>query len=628
MLKVLEYSVEFPTTGRSFSNRVEFAPGLTAITGRNEAGKSLIFEMIGYCLFGKAALRGLASDYRSLSASLSLKIGGHEVFVERARKETLVVSGETAAVGADAINREIPRMLGFGLDVFNIACAAQQGNLGALTEMRPTARKAMIDQLIGLDALEEVEKKCRAEAKTHETVAQSLAVSVAEPVEPVRPGDYEQSDVLVQRIAEAEAVMRRRDQLLAVPEPVRPEPPVGLPFSDTVEELEEHEARRHEHLQVRARAEGLLASIPEMTVSEEDLAKAIAYSEYQDEVRRRGPKPDYTSEQLDHWHAVRVVQQSLRDEVTCPKCTYAFHPGLTEEEEKLAVEECPLSREEMNEQHRRLQNWAIPLDEVEPFEIPNLKREINAYGRQDERTEALAVLEGVDSLADRSGDLRIARDHQRDTAVFAERDRVYGEQLRAFEAAREELTGLEDRSDELGNLRERLSGARHFEGLLAVFERDQERYAELRSRVADARDLAGGYGGGANALRRVRTAVKGELAPSLGRAASSLIGMMTNGERRSVVVDEEFNITVDAQPLQTLSGSGKSVVNLALRLGLGQVLTSRVLPVFLGDELDADCDADRAGGIASTMQTLRSYLDQVIIITHKGDLEADNLIEL
>jgi hypothetical protein len=46
-------------------------------------------------------------------------------------------------------------------------------------------------------------------------------------------------------------------------------------------------------------------------------------------------------------------------------------------------------------------------------------------------------------------------------------------------------------------------------------------------------------------------------------------------ERQSIVVDEEFDVTVDGQALDTLSGSGKAVANLALRLGLGQVLTNR-----------------------------------------------------
>ena len=102
---------------------------------------------------------------------------------------------------------------------------------------------------------------------------------------------------------------------------------------------------------------------------------------------------------------------------------------------------------------------------------------------------------------------------------------------------------------------------------------------------------------------------------------------MTNGERRHVDVDEDFNILVDGQPLQTLSGSGKSVVNLALRIGLGQVLTSKVLPIFLGDEIDKDMDQLRASSTHGTMQNLRQYLSQIILVTHK-EIEADHTINL
>lgn len=128
-------------------------------------------------------------------------------------------------------------------------------------------------------------------------------------------------------------------------------------------------------------------------------------------------------------------------------------------------------------------------------------------------------------------------------------------------------------------------------------------------------------------MRNARTKVKQELAPSLSRAASTLIAAMTNGERRFVDVDHDFNIIVDGQPLQTLSGSGKSVVNLALRIGLGQVLTSKVLPIFMGDEIDKDMDQERATSTHGTMQNLREYLTQIILVTHK-EIEADNVIRL
>jgi hypothetical protein len=39
---------------------------------------------------------------------------------------------------------------------------------------------------------------------------------------------------------------------------------------------------------------------------------------------------------------------------------------------------------------------------------------------------------------------------------------------------------------------------------------------------------------------------------------------------------------------------GKAVANLALRLGLGQVLTNKVFSLFIGDEIDASLDGSRA----------------------------------
>ena len=62
---------------------------------------------------------------------------------------------------------------------------------------------------------------------------------------------------------------------------------------------------------------------------------------------------------------------------------------------------------------------------------------------------------------------------------------------------------------------------------------------------------------------------------------------MTGGQRQSISVDEEFDVTVDGQPLNTLSRSGKAVANLSMRIGLGQVLTNNVLSLFVGDKIDA-----------------------------------------
>jgi DNA repair exonuclease SbcCD ATPase subunit len=102
---------------------------------------------------------------------------------------------------------------------------------------------------------------------------------------------------------------------------------------------------------------------------------------------------------------------------------------------------------------------------------------------------------------------------------------------------------------------------------------------------------------------------------------------MTGGQRQSIAVDEEFDVTVDGQPLNTLSGSGKAVANLSLRIGLGQVLTNNVLSLFVGDEIDSSLDKDRAENTAMTFEALKSRISQILLITHKRPC-ADYYIEL
>ena len=50
----------------------------------------------------------------------------------------------------------------------------------------------------------------------------------------------------------------------------------------------------------------------------------------------------------------------------------------------------------------------------------------------------------------------------------------------------------------------------------------------------------------------LRGLVKQHLIPSLNRVASHLITGMTGGQRQSIVVDEDFDVTVDGQALDTI----------------------------------------------------------------------------
>jgi len=128
-------------------------------------------------------------------------------------------------------------------------------------------------------------------------------------------------------------------------------------------------------------------------------------------------------------------------------------------------------------------------------------------------------------------------------------------------------------------------------------------------------------------MATVRARVKSYLVPSLSKAASVLVQRMSRGARADVKVTEDFEITLDGQPVETLSGSEKAAANLALRVALGQVLTARVFPVFMADEPDAAMDQDRALACAETLRRLDQNLRQIIIVTHKRP-DADLIVEV
>jgi DNA repair protein SbcC/Rad50 len=162
-------------------------------------------------------------------------------------------------------------------------------------------------------------------------------------------------------------------------------------------------------------------------------------------------------------------------------------------------------------------------------------------------------------------------------ALYAERSAYEGDLARYLldfqryadwlvERQRKELQAAELRLRlaPLPDLQRRLADALSFEQQLATYEALKARFDELSSDVAAKRGSADEWRKVKDAMSILRGLVKQHLVPSLNRVASHLIAGMTGGQRQSIVVDEDFDVTVDGQSLDTLSGSGKAVADFAL----------------------------------------------------------------
>jgi DNA repair exonuclease SbcCD ATPase subunit len=205
--------------------------------------------------------------------------------------------------------------------------------------------------------------------------------------------------------------------------------------------------------------------------------------------------------------------------------------------------------------------------------------------------------------------------------------RAYNDFVTARARDVEVVIALGDVNDRVEDLRSEKVEAERYEMAYAMWTTQRAEYerrvAELQAKEEEANEIDRAR----KALKAIRSRVKEHLVPSLSAVASRLLSEMTGGQRTAIDVNEDFEIVVDGQDIDTLSGSGKAVANLALRIGLGQVLTNKVFPLFMGDEVDAAMDQSRAESTAAALRNLSSSIAQVVVVSHKTP-EADNYIQL
>lgn len=666
MFRSLEYTATFGTTGRTLAEKIDFQKGFGTITGPNEAGKSFSVEMIRWCLFGTAALRGKASEYKKMRAVLTLSIGGEDYRIERTTTNAKVLRGETEiAVGTTPVNEKIAQILGFGLDVFDVSCVANQGDLERLGAMKPTERKRMVDSVIGLGVIEDLGKFAAEEASSARKQASTLVAAVREPVVPEKPENYRPAAELK---AEVETLQAAKDKLTGLrgwlsherKEPTKPTCDVDM-TADILSELAEGQQGDKQKLQeLRMRLEVTPQPSP---YSDEELdameAQAAAYERWQAKQKliRSAPKPPFNFVQLDQMQSQldeneRFFEANrLRDKIaeleahgrhTCPACE---HNWAVEEAEisELRTRLQPLSdavytdvgysMKNLADLRQQLGDWneveillqrdfhgvvevakpALSLEQIETARRRNAYREEREeIGRQIEQ-----LVKKLEGKPDFGAMLARRQSYERQLKDYFAEMRAFEEWLVERNAKTLEAQALATQIEPLFPLTVLLQDVKLYDHQWIIYEEQLKGYTETMQTVTELQEQAAEWEKVKTALIRLRSLVKQHLVPSLNKVASHYLTMMTGGQRQSIVVDEEFNILVDGQAISTLSGSGKAVANLALRFGLGQVLTNNVLSVFIGDEIDASMDKDRAENTASVLQTLKGRISQILLVTHK-----------
>lgn len=639
MLNSLSYNVLFPSTGRRLGADIDFSRGFGSITGPNEAGKTFVIEMVRYCLFGTKALRHNADSYQNLTAVLNFTVRGETYTVHRDRKPRLLLGEDVIAVGTSPINEKITSILGYGLDVFDVANVANQGDLEKLGQMRPADRKRMVDNVIGLGVIEDLTKWCGDQANGFNREADAIASTLREPVEPTKPERIVKREE-VEQLQVLKSELDRIDGWLSVDrkEPAVVEKPN---IDEQVELLDKatQEGRDEAELQQLRR---ILKTLPAPAAhSDEELAEMLALYDKADvweewsRERWRELSVEEIKDGCAAWALIEkhddqdhiLHQLGKQGHHTCPSCAHQFpaDPDRVEALKAKLVDLPPRPAKPKLTLQQLLFQEALREAPPKPEQVerPALSRKqiVAAQMANQKAAERTQVEVRIAELGDVTTHWRDAYrksvERVRDHAAFVKEMDVFLEWAKEREGKLVRAKELREATTGLPELQRLLSLSEAYERDMLAHLRDVSNHARLMVQVEDLRSKVDGWRRARAALTTLRLLVKQHLLPSLNKVASHLLVGMTGGQRSSIVVDDDFEVMVDGQPLDTLSGSGKSVANLALRLGLGQVLTNNVFSVFVGDEIDAFMDADRAENTARTLGLLKNSISQILLVTHK-----------
>lgn len=613
MLKSLKYKVTFLSTGKTLLQNLTFQNGFGAIVGPNESGKSMIVEMIRYALFGTAALRGPLSDYEELEVELFLSIKDHDYKITRSLKSCFLYGKNErgylpVAVGSKPVNLKVVQVLGFGMDVFDVSCVTLQGEVERLGSMRPADRKRMVDSVIGMSVIEDLGKLANDEANQHNRDAVNIEANLRKPEAPEKPEDYvENSRDLWYKALQAKSNYDNLSGKLSITmmEPIEPE-------KCDLFTLENLELLQHEYLLVHNKIRDLdakISMIQPTSYTKAELSDML-------EEHRKLESNDHVANVITQYS--REIDNLKEHLLVCPKCDHKFHA----DDDRISVLEESISE---------LQKELVTVSLEPVLSIAKIRLEM-------ERIEQHTVW---DVLVAERGKYRMMLTELYDHSdEIAERQRYDNELLRYKQDTERYIAWKESYDKNYAQLLELEVQVANFQNVVSLYERcsayeerrsafelESYRYSEAMVRVTELKQESEDWKRAKDALLDLRIKIKQHLLPSLNTWSSRLLSLMTNGTRSNITVDENFDILVDGQNLSTLSGSGKAVANLALRIGLGQVLTNGVLSLFIGDEIDASMDKDRAENTANTLQTLKDYVSQILLVTHKLPA-ADYYIEL
>lgn len=680
---------------------INFEKGFNLLTAPNGRGKSTILEIVSYCLFGTAALRGTLEEFPTLDAQLLFKVKGRPFRVVRSKKETMLYEGSTPmASGTTPVNAAILRLMGYGLKVYNVANHIRQGQVNALTDrLRPEDRRQVLENTVGLTVIDKVISELN---KVLLESAADLKANVALQVQPICPEMptgfiplADREEVLGSHKAFALSYRNAKAKLVKAVEPVKPNGTIlGAEDLDKLrEDVKAWSAKRvwveqatMQVNQLTANRKRFQSTAPEQPLGVLPREALLAMADLDKQIglleQERGllTKPRLTQEEIDAdrkrakvYKLVQKYREVAAHEVDCPNCGHDFVPNCdgqledlslqlnklldshtcgqllngNQEAEKGQYSEATLIAEEMR-QPNVARSAAVEAELLELYKgfasdykqqlarLDNFERETATH--ESNLIQLVQIGEQIAALGDLSfdytycGQLEATLKHQ-DSLVAShaayEANLVHFKETVAKNAILEaHIHKLEGCEEDLQRIEAFIKASEQYDYHLANYELELTRFNKRAEKISELEVKVEDHKLAIAGLKETKKRIKSFLLPSLNKAASALVTIMTNGVIRSIQMLDDFSVKIDGKRVDLFSGSEQAVINIALRIALGQVLTHKVFSVVIGDELDASMDANRTGLLWQALANLvkSGSVEQVVLVSHEDEpVEIENL---
>lgn len=567
--------------------------------------------MIGFTLFGSVALRDKVASYKKLKVILNFNYLNNTFQIERKVNDASFAilnpklnKYEITAKSTTAVNAKIIELLGYDYSIYVLSNYCQQGDLQAFSKMLPAKKIAFIDKVSGIEAsknmIEYLDAKRKVIKKNLEDLSKYLVLpsfsdknylttDFEKELDTLEKLKDKNTKYLIEKTYYLEQIKNLEQELKALPAYKE-----FLPYKDFL----------------------LTANLTDILVLYKNYKKQLDNTKHVENILKAYDVPadwknielkDIIQYEADVDYNAKLKEKLAlikKGEVTCPSCDHTFNIAY----EKL----------------KPFESYQEPFKTLATYKnIVTLKQFITS-----EKSKILTILNEIAEfkLDPTWKHLFILHNFEQSVTSYynnlSKKDQITSsvKDLKAKVIDIETYLTNNNYNKILDNytkLQKAQVEVEIFNQAKVIYDKALDEQTFYSSQLTQIIDLI-------RICKEASLKIKQESIPLINYHASNLVANMTDNVITKIEVTDNYSILVDHKDIALCSGSEKDTASLAFRLSLGNSIILGMLPLFIGDEIDSACKAERADSMTKVLQNMSKNKYQIILITHKDTQNFEN----